>query len=184
MRIRIGKVIDKHKVAKHFVLDIRDDGFAFSRDTQRIEAEAALDGIYVIRTSVDAQRLSAEGAVRGYKSLSQVERAFRSIKTVDLKVRPIYHHLDSRVRAHIFLCMLAYYVEWYMREAWRPLLFCDEDLEARAHRDAVAPAQRSQSAEQKAHTKILEDGSPVHSFQSLIDLLSGIVRNGACIPGT
>jgi len=182
--MRIGKVIDKYKVAKHFVLDIRDDGFAFSRDTLRIDAEAALDGIYVIRTSVDAQRLSAEGAVRGYKSLSQVERAFRSIKTVDLKVRPIYHHLESRVRAHIFLCMLAYYVEWYMREAWRPLLFCDEDLEARTHRDPVAPAQRSESAEQKAHTKILEDGSQVHSFQSLIDLLSGIVRNVARIPGT
>ena len=182
--MRIGKVINKYKVAKHFVLDIRDDGFAFSTDTHRIEAEAALDGIYVIRTSIEAQRLSAEGAVRSYKSLSQVERAFRSIKTVDLKVRPIYHHLESRVRAHIFLCMLAYYVEWYLREAWRPLLFCEEDLEARTHRDPVAPAQRSESAEQKARTQILEDGSQVHSFQSLIDLLSGIVRNVARIPGT
>ena len=182
--IRIGKMINKYKVAKHFVLDIRDDGFEFSRDTKRIDAEAALDGIYVIRTSVDAERLSAEGAVRSYKSLSQVERAFRSIKTVDLKVRPIYHHLESRVRAHIFLCMLAYYVEWYMREAWRPLLFCDEDLEAKNKRDPVAPAQRSASAEQKVHAKTLEDGSQVQSFQSLIQLLSGIVLNEAHVPGT
>jgi transposase len=181
--MRIGKVIDRYNVAKHFVLDIRDDGFEFSRNMQTIDAEAALDGIYIIRTSLDEKRLSADGAVRGYKSLGRVERAFRSIKTVDLKVRPIYHYSEPRVRAHIFLCMLAYYVEWYMREAWRPLLFCDEELEEKNKRDPVAPAQRSASAEQKAHTKILGDGSPVHSFQSLIQLLSGIVLNTARVPG-
>ena len=128
--------------------------------------------------------MSAAEAVRSYKSLSQVERAFRSIKTVDLKVRPIHHHLEPRVRAHIFLCMLAYYVEWHMREAWRPLLFCDEDLEAKALRDPVAPAERSDAAMDKVHTKTLDDGSPVHSFQSLLQLLSGIVLNIVQVPGT
>ncbi len=182
--VRIGKMIDKYKVAKHFILDIRDDGFEFYRDTQRIDAEAALDGIYIIRTSVDANRLTPKGAVYSYKSLSQVERAFRSMKTVDLKVRPIYHHLEARVRMHIFLCMLAYYVEWYMREAWRSLLFCDEDLEAKNNRDPVAPSKRSESARKKAQIKFLDDGTQVHSFQSLIQLLSGVVRNMVCIPGT
>jgi len=182
--VRVGKVINKYKVGKHFILDIRDDDFTFCVDAQKVAEEAALDGIYVIRTSVDAARMSAAETVRSYKSLSQVERAFRSIKTVDLKVRPIYHHLESRVRAHIFLCMLAYYVEWHMREAWRPLLFCDEDLEAKALRDPVVPAQRSDAAMKKVHTKLLDDGSQVHSFQSLLQLLSGIVLNVAQVPGT
>ena len=182
--VRLGKVINKYKVGKHFILDIRDEGFEFSIDAQKVAEEAALDGIYVIRTSVDAAQMSAAEAVRSYKSLSQVERAFRSIKTVDLKVRPIHHHLEPRVRAHIFLCMLAYYVEWHMREAWRPLLFCDEDLEAKALRDPVAPAERSDAALEKVHTKTLDDGSPVHSFQSLLQLLSGIVLNIAQVPGT
>ena len=175
--IRIGRVVDKYKVAKHFVIDIRDDGFEFCVDQRKVASEAALDGIYVIRTSVDKAQLSPTNAVRHYKSLSQVERAFRSMKTVDLKVRPIYHYMEQRVRAHIFLCMLAYYVEWYMREAWRPLLFCDEELEAKALRDPVAPAQRSESAQHKVHTKTLEDGSQVQSFQTLIESLSGIVLN-------
>jgi transposase len=182
--VRVGKVINKHKVGKHFILDIRDEGFEFCVDAQKVAEEAALDGIYVIRTSVETARMSAAEAVRSYKSLSQVERAFRSIKTVDLKVRPIHHHLEPRVRAHIFLCMLAYYVEWHMREAWRPLLFCDEDLEAKALRDPVAPAERSDAALDKVHTKTLDDGSPAHSFQSLLQLLSGIVLNIAQVPGT
>jgi transposase len=181
--VRIGKVINKYKVGKHFVLDIRDEDFAFSIDAQKVAEEAALDGIYVLRTSVDVARLSTAETVRSYKSLSQVERAFRSIKTVDLKVRPIYHHLETRVRAHIFLCMLAYYVEWHMREAWRPLLFCDEDLEAKTRRDPVAPAQRSDAALEKVHTKRLDDGSSVHSFPSLLQLLSGIVLNVARVSG-
>jgi hypothetical protein len=182
--IRVGKVINKYKVSKHFVLDIRDEDFSFCIDTHKVAEEAALDGVYVIRTSVDTARMSSAEAVRSYKRLSQVERAFRSIKTVDLKVRPIHHHLESRVRAHIFLCMLAYYVEWHMREAWRPLLFCDEDLEAKALRDPVTPAERSDAALGKVHTKTLDDGSPAHSFQSLLQLLSGIVLNIAQVPGT
>jgi len=182
--VRVGKVINKYKVAKHFILDIRDEGFAFRIDAQKVAEEAALDGIYVIRTSVDSARMSDAEAVRSYKRLSQVERAFRAIKTVDLKVRPIHHHLEDRVRAHIFLCMLAYYVEWHMREAWRPLLFCDEDLEAKRRRDPVTPAVRSDAAMEKVHTKRLDDGSAAHSFQSLLQLLSGIVLNIAQVPGT
>jgi transposase len=175
--VRIGKVINKFKVAKHFILNIRDDGFDYRIDQGKVTSESALDGIYVIRTSVLKERLSAENTVRSYKSLSQLERAFRSIKTVDLKVRPIRHHLEKRVRAHIFLCMLAYYVEWHMREAWRPLLFCDEDQASKKYRDPIAPAERSPEALEKVNTKRLKDGTTVHSFQTLLKLLSQIVRN-------
>ena len=129
--MRVGKVVNKYKVGKHFKLDIQDDGFDFELDPGKVAAEAALDGIYVVRTSLAKQVMSAADAVRSYKLLSQVERAFRSFKTLDLEVRPIYHHLERRVRAHIFLCLLAYYVQWHMLEAWRPLLFSDEDLEAK-----------------------------------------------------
>ena len=121
--------------------------------------------------------MSAADAVRNYKGLCEVERAFRSLKTVDLKIRPIHHHLEKRVRAHIFLCMLAYYVEWHMREAWRELLFADEDLEAKNDRDPVAPAQRSQSALEKISERRLEDGSPLHSFRTLLQDLATVVRN-------
>jgi len=175
--VRVGKVVNKYKVAKHFVLDIRDDGLSFCVDADSVAAEAALDGVYIVRTSASAKRLSTEDAVRGYKSLSQVERAFRSLKTVDLKVRPIRHRLENRVRAHIFLCMLAYYVEWHMREAWRPLIFADENQEARRTRDPVAPATRSEAAMGKVHSKVLDDGTVAHSFQTLLKLLSQIVRN-------
>lgn len=181
--LRVGKVVNKYKVAKHFVLEIRDDGCDFHIDEQKVASEAALDGIYVIRTSLPEDRLSADDTVRSYKSLSQVERAFRSIKTVDLKVRPIRHRLETRVRAHIFLTMLAYYVEWYMREAWRPLLFCDEDQEAKKTRDPVAPAKRSEAALRKVHSKKLDDGTAVHSFQTLLKILSTIVRNVCRVPG-
>jgi len=181
--VRVGKVINKYKVAKHFVLQIRDDGFDFHVDEQKVASEAALDGIYVIRTSVPKERLSPDDTVRCYKSLSQVERAFRSIKTIDLKVRPIRHRLETRVRAHIFLCVLAYYVEWHMREAWRPLLFCDEDQEAKKTRDPVAPAKRSDAAMRKVHSKKLDDGTEVHSFQTLLKTLSTIVRNVCRAPG-
>ena len=145
------------------MLQIRDDGFDFHIDEHKVASEATLDGIYVIRTSVPEQRLSPDDTVRCYKSLSQVERAFRSIKTIDLKVRPIRHRLETRVRAHIFLCMLAYYVEWHMREAWRPLLFCDEDQEAKKTRDPVAPAKRSEAALRKIRSKKLDDGTEAHS---------------------
>jgi len=175
--VRVGKVINKYKVAKHLRLEIHDDHVAFQIDEPRVAAEAALDGIYVIRTSVSSARLDAADTVRHYKRLSDVERAFRSLKTIDLKIRPIRHRLEARVRAHIFLCMLAYYVEWHMREAWRPLLFSDEDQAAKQTRDPVAPAKRSAAALRKVHTKVLDDGTPVHSFSTLLKELSRIVRN-------
>src|SRR5690606_41604753 len=125
-------------------------------------------------------QMSAADTVRSYKALAQVERAFRSLKTVDLKVRPIHHRLESRVRAHIFLCMLAYYVEWHMQQAWRELLFADEDLQAKLARDPLAPARRSQRALQKIAQHTTEDGAPLHSFQTLLEDLSTIVRN-TCI---
>jgi len=179
--VRVGKVVNKYKVAKHVRLEIHDDRFAFHIDEARVATEAALDGLYVIRTSVPPERLDAAEAVRSYKRLSDVERAFRSLKTIDLKVRPIRHRLAERVRAHIFLCMLAYYVEWHMREAWRPLLFADEDQAAKQIRDPVAPAKRSAAALRKVHTKVLDDGTPVHSFSTLLKALSNIVRN-VCRP--
>jgi len=175
--LRIGKVLNKYKVGKHFVLDIRDDGFDFSIDKEKVVAEASLDGIYVIRTSVNRKRCTSYDTVRSYKLLTQAERAFRSFKTIDLKVRPIFHNLENRVRSHIFVCMLAYYVEWHMIEAWRPLLFCDEDQEAKARRDPVAPATRSEEALRKVHTRRLEDGSVVHSFHTLLNDLGSRVRN-------
>jgi len=179
--VRVGKVINKYKVSKHFFLDIQDDTFGFETDEHSIASEAALDGIYVVRTSLPVERMSAEDTVRSYKQLSQVERAFRSFKTVDLMVRPIRHRTEDRVRAHIFLCMLAYYVQWHMAEAWRPLLFADEDQAAKASRDPVAPAKRSKAALRKVHSGKLTDGSPAHSFRTLLDHLSSIVRN-TCRP--
>ena len=175
--VRVGKVIDKYKMSKHLVVDIRDDGFDFHLDEDKVSAEAALDGIYVVRTSVPAQRLATDDVVRSYKMLSQVERAFRSLKTVDLEVRPIRHWREDRVKAHIFLCMLAHYVAWHMMEAWRPLLFADEDQQAKTTRDPVAPATRSAAALAKVHTKVLDDGTPVHSFHTLLQDLSSIVSN-------
>jgi len=175
--VRVGRVINKYKVAKHFALDIEESSFAFRILEDQVAAEASLDGIYVIRTSIADKLLAAEDAVRSYKLLSNVERAFRSMKTMDLKVRPIHHHLADRVRSHIFLCMLAYYVEWHMREAWRPLLFADEDQAAKKVRDAVAPARRSARAERKVTSHTLPDGSPVHSFRTLLDVLATVVRN-------
>ncbi len=178
----LGRVIDKYKMAKHFALDIRDDGFEFTRRQQEIADEAALDGIYVIRTSLTAKQMSADDSVRSYKALSNVERAFRSFKTIDLNIRPIHHWLADRVRSHIFLCLLAYYVEWHMREAWRPLMFADEDQTAKLTRDPVAPAKRSAAADKKAYTKLLDDGSAAHSFKTLLAELATIVRNTCRTP--
>jgi len=175
--LRVGRVVNKYKVAKHFELEIRDDGFDFRISEGKVRAEAALDGLYVIRTNVPAERLDAAATVRSYKLLSNVERAFRCLKTVDLKVRPIHHHLEGRVRAHIFLCMLAYHVEWHMREAWRELLFADEDQQAKQTRDPVAPAERSAKALHKASRHKLDDGTQVHSFRTLLEDLRTIVRN-------
>jgi len=181
--LRVGRVLNKYKVGKHFALEITEKGFTFHLLEEQIAAEAALDGIYVIRTSVPKKQMSAADAVRNYKALANVERAFRALKTVDLKVRPIHHHLEPRVRAHIFLCMLAYYVEWHLLEAWRPLLFADEDQAAKAHRDPVAPAERSEEALQKVITHTLPDGTPAHSFRTLLEDLSSIVRNTCRTPG-
>mgnify|MGYP001547201269 CR=1 FL=1 len=174
--VRVGKVINKYKVGKHFELDIRDNDFNFEINPDKVKKEAALDGIYIVRTSLSKERMSAEETVRSYKLLSQAERAFRSFKTVDLMVRPIRHRLEGRVRAHIFLCMLAYYVQWHMMEAWRPLLYADEDQKAKALRDPVSPAKRSDSAMKKVRTKQLDDGSRVYSFRGLLGHLGAIVR--------
>jgi len=181
--VRVGKVVNKYKVAKHFVLDIEAHHFSYRLDEAKIAEEAALDGLYVIRTSLAEARLSAEDTVRSYKRLSNVERAFRSMKTMDLLIRPIYHRLDERVRAHILLCMLAYYVQWHMVEAWRELLFCDEDQQAKATRDPVAPAKRSEAALRKVRTRLLDDGTEAHSFQTLLHHLSTIVCNRCRVPG-
>ena len=181
--LAVGKVINQRKMAKHFTLSITEDSFCFTRLAAHIAAEAALDGLYIIRTSVNAERMDSETCVRTYKSLAQVERAFRSLKTMDLKVRPIHHRLENRVRAHIFLCMLAYYVEWHMREAWRELMFADEDQAAKQVRDPVATAKRSIKALKKVHGRTLEDGTPAHSFKTLMEELATITRNTCSTPG-
>jgi transposase len=180
--LRVGKVIDQYKVAKHFAVEIGERSFTFTRKADSIAAEAALDGLYIIRTSVPAAQMDAPSCVRNYKSLANVERAFRSLKTIDLKVRPIHHRLADRVRAHILLCMLAYYVEWHMREAWRELMFADVDQTAKATRDPVAPAKRSEAALAKAAHQTLDDDTPVHSFATLLSDLATIVRNTCRTP--
>ena len=180
--VAVGKVVNQYKVAKHFELTIADEAFSFARRAEPIAAEAALDGLYIIRTSVPEQQMDAPSCVRAYKSLSQVERAFRSIKTMDLKVRPIHHHLETRVRSHIFLCMLAYYVEWHMRQAWRELTFADEDQAASLTRDPVAPATRSAAAMKKVRSHTLDNGTPTHSFQSLMAELAALVQNTCRTP--
>jgi len=173
--ITTGKVIDRYKVAKHFELDIGDDHLVVTRLDEAIAEEAALDGLYVLRTSVDAERLESADVVRAYKRLSRVERAFRGLKAVDLAVRPIHHRTADRVRAHILLCLLAYYVQWHLERAWAPLLFRDEERPELD--DPVAPAERSAGALAKAHTQRLPDGTPVHSFGTLLSELGTLTRN-------
>jgi len=180
--VRVGKIINQYKVGKHFALSIGDAAFSFQRQHDSIAGEAALDGLYIIRTSVPATQMAAAECVRNYKSLANVERAFRSLKTIDLKVRPIHHRLADRVRAHIFLCLLAYYVEWHLREAWRELMFADTDQESKATRDPVAPAKRSAAALAKVASKYLDDGAPAHSFCTLLAELATIVRNTCRTP--
>ncbi len=180
--LRVGKIVNQYKVAKHFELAIGEHTFTFARKSEAIAAEAALDGLYIIRTSVSQAQMDAPDCVRNYKSLANVERAFRSLKTIELKVRPIHHRTADRVRAHILLCMLAYYVEWHMREAWRELMFADMDQAAKATRDPVAPAVRSKAALRKASSHTLDDGTPVHSFATLIEELSCLVRNTCRAP--
>jgi len=176
--VRVGKVIGKYKVAKHFDLDIKNGWFAFKLNDDRIAAEAALDGLYVIRTSLARADMTAEEAVLNYKKLAEVERAFRTLKGIDLHVRPIRHRLEDRVKAHIFLSMLAYYVQWHMIKAWQPLTFADEAGEDAARlRDPVAPAKRSKAALDKVHTRALTDGTPAMSFTRLLAHMATIVRN-------
>jgi transposase len=174
--VRVGKVVDKYKVAKHFDLTIADGAFTFKVNAERIAAEAALDGLYVIRTSVAEADMAPEQAVLNYKRLAEVERAFRTLKGIE--VRPIRHRLEARVKAHIFLSMLAYYVQWHMIEAWAPLTFKDEaDREPTRLADPVAPARRSDAAFAKAHARTLADGTPAMSFTRLLAHLATIVRN-------
>jgi hypothetical protein len=177
--LRVGKIIGRFKMAKHFVITIEEESFSYQRNPSSIAQEAALDGIYVIRTSVPKEVMDENQTVGAYKGLSQVERAFRSLKSIDLKIRPIHHHLAERVKTHVFLCMLAYYVEWHMRKALAPILFDDHETAAAAsHRPSmVAPAERSEAANRKARTKQTDDGLPVHSFRTLLADLGTIARN-------
>jgi hypothetical protein len=175
--VRVGRVLGRFKVGKHFRLDITDTSFHFERDPQRIADEARLDGIYVIRATVPKEEMEAEAAVAAYKSLSQVERAFRSEKT-DLDIRPLRHHTDPRVRAHVFLCMLAYYVEWHLRRSLAPLLFQDHDRAAAAaeRTSVVAKAELSPAARRKKARRRTDEGFPVHSFHSLLANLATATR--------
>lgn len=177
--LRVGRVIDHFRMGKHFELNITDSSFTWERKAEQIQQEAALDGLYVVRTSLPATDLPAEAAVTAYKGLAVVERAFRSLKTVDLQVRPIFHWNAARVRAHVFLCMLAYYIEWHMREKLKPMLFDDEYVElARTARPSpVAKARRSDQAKAKDATRLGEDGLPVHSFRTLLDDLATLAYN-------
>jgi hypothetical protein len=184
--LRVGRVVNKYKMAKHFELDIQADRFSYRRRDDQITAEAALDGLYVIRTSVETDELSSEETVRAYKSLSQVERAFRSLKTVDLEIRPIFHWKDDRIRAHVFLCMLAYHLEWHMRRALKPVLFDDHERESaeETRPSIVAPAPRSEAAKRKDNSKRTKDGYPVQSFRSLLRDLGTLCRNYALAKGS
>ncbi len=180
--LRVGKIVGRYKVGKHFKLDISDSGFSYERDMEGIASETALDGLYVIRTSVDQDKLDSEEVVRSYKLLAGVERAFRTMKSVDLQVRPVHHRLEDRVRAHIFICMLTYYVRWHMERAWAPLLFRDQDKPVAE--DVVAPARRSSSALAKARTQRLDDGTAVHSFRSLLTQLATLTKNTVQVPSS
>ncbi len=173
--LAVGKVIDHHRVAKHFRLEITEDMLSVARDAAAIAAEAALDGLYVLRTSVTEERLPAPDVVRSYKLLTRVERAFRAFKGIDIAVHPIRHWTEPHARAHVFLCMLSYYVQWHLERAWAPLLFRDEEPPELA--DPVAPAQRSPAALRKARTGRLPDGTPAHSFRTLLAELATLTRD-------
>jgi len=177
--IRVGKVIGKYKMEKHFELTITDDSFTYARRAENIAAEAMLDGLYVVRTSVVTEVMAADRVVQTYKSLSRVERAFRSMKTVDLQLRPIYHHKDDRIRSHVFVCMLAYYVEWHMRERLKEVLFddCDREAAQATRSSVVGPSIRSETAKRKDATRRTATGHPVQSFQDLLKDMATITRN-------
>ena len=179
---RAGRVVNRFKVAKHFRLVIEDGRFAYARDEQAISAEAALDGFYVLRTSLAADALSPQAVVRAYKLLAHAERAFRAMKSPELELRPIHHHLEQRVRAHVFLCMLAYAIRFELEQRLAPLLFKDDSPLAPI--DPVAPAQRSDAAKRKAATKRTEDGLPASSFRDLLDALGTLCRNRIHLRGS
>jgi transposase len=167
--VKTGRVLNKYKVGKHFALTIEDGRFSWQRKREEIEEEAALDGIYVIRSSEPAEDLSADDAVRSYKRLGDVEQAFRSLKGLELLVRPIHHRVADRVRAHLFVCLLAYYVQWHLKRAWAPLLFADEHLaEHRAERDPVRQAEPAEELSRKKATRRSAEGYPLHSFRTLL----------------
>jgi len=184
--LAVGRIIDRYKMAKHFTITITDDALTFTRNAPQIAAEAALDGVSVLRTSLEPATLDAAATVKAYKQLAHAERAFRSLKTVDIEVRPIHHRRPDRVRAHVFLCMLAYYVEWHMRQALKPILFDDHDkADADAARTSiVAKAKRSKAADRKARTKRTDDGLAVHSFRSLLGDLATVTRNTMAMLGS
>jgi hypothetical protein len=177
--LKVGAVLDRRKMAKHFRLTITDDSLSFARDNAAIAKEAALDGVYVLRTSLPAAALDAEATVLAYKSLAGVERAFRSLKSLDLEVRPVHHRLAGRVRAHVFLCMLAYHVTWHLRQKLAPLLFDDHDraTAAAARASPVAAAKVSSAAAAKAASRHTAEGQPVHSWRSLLQDLATLTRN-------
>jgi len=179
--LRAGRVINRYKMAKHFALDIAQGRFGYTRKLDEIDAEAALDGIYVIRTSVDAATLGPSAVVEAYKALANVERDFRSLKAVDLDLRPIHHRLEDRVRAHVLVCMLAAYLVWHLRRDWAPMCFTDEAPPART--DPVAPAARSAAAERKASRRTTSDGETAHDFQSLLNHLATLTRNRIVFSG-
>jgi transposase len=180
--LAVGPAVRRYRMKKHFELAISDTRFSFERKSEQIEAEAALDGIYVLRTSAPAEALASADVVRSYKQLAQVERGFRTLKGPELEIRPIHHRLEERVRAHVLLCTLAYYLTWHLRAAWAPLLFKDECPPV-AH-DPVAKASRSQAAERKAQTKRSADDEPCHSYKSLLAELATLTRNTIRVPGT
>ncbi len=179
--LRVGRAVNRYKMAKHFELAIGDDRFAFSRKADQIVAEAALDGIYVVRTSVAAEHLDAGGVVEAYKGLKVVEADFSSLKAIDLDLRPVHHRLEERVRAHVFICMLAAYLVWHLRRAWAPLCFTDEERPARD--DPVAPATPSKAARTKASRRRTGDDQPVHSLATLLDHLATLTRNTVVFAG-
>jgi transposase len=182
--LEVGKVIDKHKMAKHFEITITEDSFTYRRREQAIAAEARLDGLYVIRSNLPKQAMRAEDLVASYKSLAQVERAFRSLKSVDLQIRPVYHWLAPRVRAHLFLCMLAYHVEWHMRERLEPILYADHDkAAAEAERSSiVAPLEPSPAAKRKARRHRTDEGTPLTSLRDLLRHLATLTLNSVITP--
>ena len=176
--LKVGRVFNRFKVAKHFVLEIKDGHFTFARNAERIAQEAQLDGISIIRTSESQDVLSAEDTARTYQSLAQVEQAFRCIKGLDIRIRPIHHRTPDHVKAHIFVCMLAYYVEWEMRKRLAPVLFQDEELPAdRWTRDPVAKTQPGQIVQHKKRSKHTREGRPVHSLQTLMHNLATPCKN-------